>query len=190
MTDIYTVAVIVASVRADRVAPTVAAWFQRQIGKHIDACVDLIDLTELELPGDLGGGEDAAQFARRIERAGAAVIVTPEYNHGYPGPLKTAIDTAYREWFAKPVAFVSYGGSSGGLRAVEQLRGVFGELHVMTMQTGVLIPHVHQAFDSDGQLRRPQHAEAAAATMLRQLDWWARTLATARHDRPYEFAQS
>jgi NAD(P)H-dependent FMN reductase len=165
MPDTYGIAVIVASVRVDRIGPVVARWFLRQVGKHTKASIDLIDLAELELPGDLGGGAGSERFVKRIQQADAVVIVTPEYNHGYPGPLKTAIDTAYREWFAKPVGFVSYGGSSGGLRAVEQLRGVFGEL------------------------LRPRHAESAAGTMLRQLDWWARALATARTDRPYEFAQ-
>jgi NAD(P)H-dependent FMN reductase len=189
MSDADNLAVVVGSVRAERIGPVVARWFLRQVSKHVDASVDLIDLAELELPDDLGGGGDAERFAKRIQQADAVVIVTPEYNHGYPGPLKTAIDTAYREWFAKPVGFVSYGGSSGGMRAVEQLRGVFGELHVVTMQTGVLIPHVYDAFDADGQMRSPQQAEVAAGTMLRQLDWWSRALARARHDRPYEFAE-
>jgi len=62
----------------------------------------------------------------------AFVVVTPEYNHGYPAPLKSLIDSVGREWQAKPVAFVSYGGVSGGLRAVEQLRQVFAKLHMVT----------------------------------------------------------
>jgi NADPH-dependent FMN reductase len=63
----------------------------------------------------------------RIAAAEAFVVVTPEYNHGYPAPLKALIDSSGAEWYAKPIAFVSYGGISGGLRAVEQLRLVFGE---------------------------------------------------------------
>jgi len=62
------------------------------------------------------------------QRNDAFVVVTPEYNHGYPGPLKTAIDSVGREWHAKPVGFVCYGGLSGGLRAVEQLRIVFASV--------------------------------------------------------------
>src|SRR5262245_59793575 len=111
MLDSYAVVVIVASVRVDRIGPVVARWFLSQVDKHVDGCIDVVDLAELELPGDLGGGADSERFAKRIQQADAVVIVTPEYNHGYPGPLKTAIDTAYREWFAKPVGFVSYGGS-------------------------------------------------------------------------------
>ena len=62
------------------------------------------------------------------------VIVTAEYNHAYPGDLKTAIDAVRRPWYGKPIAFVVYGGRSGGLRAAEQLRLVFGELHAVTIR--------------------------------------------------------
>jgi NAD(P)H-dependent FMN reductase len=66
--------------------------------------------------------EAVSALCRRIDAADAFVVVTPEYNHSYPASLKHAIDMAYGEWNAKPVAFVSYGGISGGLRAVEALR--------------------------------------------------------------------
>ncbi|RKN49126.1 NADPH-dependent FMN reductase [Micromonospora endolithica] len=186
MRDPYSLAVITASVRADRIGPTVARWFLRHLDRHTDAVVDHVDLAELNLPDDLAGGGDAERFTKRVEQADAFVVVTPEYNHGYPGPLKTAVDTPYEQWRAKPLGFVSYGGASGGLRAVEQLRNVFAELHVPTMRTSVLIPNVHDAFDDDGELRDPAPVEAALAEMVRQLNWWARTLAAARADRPYD----
>ncbi len=65
------------------------------------------------------------------------VVVTPEYNHSFPGPLKAAIDRHVTPWQAKPVGFVSYGGISGGLRAVEHLRQVFAELHAVTVRETV-----------------------------------------------------
>lgn len=185
MRDPYDLAVIVASVRAQRIGPEVARWFLQWLEPHTEAVVDHIDLAELDLPSDLAGGGDAECFAKRVERADAAVVITPEYNHGYPGPLKTAIDTAYEQWWAKPVGFVSYGGGAGGLRAVEQLRAVFAELHVVTMRTGVQIPHAYDAFDERGDLRSPEHAASAAGAMLRELSWWARSLRQARHERPY-----
>ncbi|MBY8872480.1 NAD(P)H-dependent oxidoreductase [Micromonospora sp. PLK6-60] len=185
MSDPYRLAVITASVRPDRIAPTVTRWFLRHLAAHTDAAVDHLDLAALDLPGDLGGGADAERFTKRVERADAFVVVTPEYNHGYPGPLKTAIDTPYEQWRAKPLGFVSYGGASGGLRAVEQLRTVFAELHVVTVRTGVLIPNVHDAFTTDGELRDPGPARAALAEMVGQLDWWTRALARARQERAY-----
>jgi NAD(P)H-dependent FMN reductase len=137
------------------------------------------------LPADLSGGPAAQAFADRIGEADAFVVVTPEYNHGYPGPLKVAIDTVVEQWQAKPVGFVSYGGVSGGLRAVEQLRGVFAELHAVTVREAVSFAHVWDRFDDDGALREPRRAEAAADRLLAQLGWWARALRRARALEPY-----
>ena len=184
--DSYVLAVITASVRPDRIGHTVTRWFLRHLPEHTGATVDHIDLATLNLPGHLNGGGDTDAFTKRIDRADAFVVVTPEYNHGYPGPLKTAIDTPYEQWRAKALGFVSYGGASGGLRAVEQLRNVMAELHVTTMRTGVMIPNVHDAFDEHGELRRPESVESALAEMVGQLNWWARALGRARADQPYD----
>jgi NAD(P)H-dependent FMN reductase len=118
-------AVIVGSIRDGRYCPTVSAWFAGQAQAHADYDVDVIDLADVPLPlqgqvtpvptGDYAAPEVRA-FAKRIGAADGFVIVTPEYNHGYPGPLKIAIDAVYPEWIAKPVGFVSYGGIAGGLR--------------------------------------------------------------------------
>jgi NAD(P)H-dependent FMN reductase len=67
------------------------------------------------------------------------VLVTAEYNHGYPPPLKNALDYVYAEWARKPVAYVSYGGPGGGTRAVEQLRGVAVELQQAPLHSQVII---------------------------------------------------
>jgi len=186
MNEMGQLAVIVASVRKDRVGPMVAHWFLSQVQARTGAAVDVIDLADLDLPDDLGGGGDTEVFAKRIDRADAIVVVSPEYNRGYPGALKTAIDSVLPEWRAKPIGFVSYGGISGGLRAVEQLRLVFAELHAVTVQAAVSLPHVWDLFDEDGHLRQPDHPGSAAATLLRQLAWWARALREAKVQRPYD----
>jgi NAD(P)H-dependent FMN reductase len=79
------------------------------------------------------------------------VVVTPEYNHGYTAALKQLIDAVKAEWVAKPVGFVSYGGVSGGLRAVEQLRLVFAELHAVTIRDGVSFAMAWNRFDEAGE---------------------------------------
>ena len=104
----------------------------------------------------------------------------PEYDHGSPAVLKQAIDLTREEWKAKAVGFVSYGGVAGGLRAAEQLRQVFAELHVATMRDTVSVHNTHSAFDASGRPREPERATLAAATMLDQLAWWARALRSAR----------
>ena len=95
--------------------------------------------------------------------------MTPEYNHGYPGYLKTAVDSVVQEWEAKPVGFVSYGGLSGGSRSVQQLRTVFAELQAVTVREQVVFSGVWDRFDEAGRLVDPERYERAAATMLDQL---------------------
>ncbi|WP_369822129.1 NADPH-dependent FMN reductase [Saccharomonospora sp. CUA-673] len=113
------------------------------------------------------------------------VVVTPEYNHSYPAPLKAAIDYFHDEWRTKAVGFVAYGGMGGGLRAVEHLRTVFAELHAMTVRDTVSFHNFWDRFDDDGTPRDAESTAAAAKGMLNQLDWWGRALRDARSNRPY-----
>lgn len=168
--------VIVGSVREGRFGPTVARWFIGRAGLCNDLSADVVDLA---------APPDPRRFASRIDAADAFVVVTPEYNHGYPGPLKTAIDSASSEWHAKPVGFVSYGGLSGGLRAVEQLRVVFAELHAVTVRETVSFHGARARFDEHGQPRDADAVDAAAGALLDQLAWWARALREARAASPY-----
>jgi NAD(P)H-dependent FMN reductase len=184
--DQIQLAVIVGSVRTGRIAPVVAGWLLSQLSRHGQISTDVIDLADLDLPANLDGGSDTPVFRKRAEAADAFIIITPEYNHGYPGALKTAIDTAREEWQAKPVGFVSYGGVAGGLRSVEQLRLVFAELHAVTVRQVVSFHWVHDLFDGDGQLRDAGAANAAAQAMLAQLSWWACALRKARAENQYD----
>ena len=181
------VAVVIGSTRQGRLGPTVAAWFVRQVNQRRDMKVDVIDLAAAKLPTTLPMEADAAiqAFTGRIAGTDAVVVVTPEYNHGYPASLKLAIDYPRTEWQAKPVAFVSYGGMAGGLRAVEQLRQVFAELHTVTIRDTVSFHTVYDKFDDHGELIDPDGHAAAAKVLLDQLAWWAEALREARSTRPY-----
>jgi NAD(P)H-dependent FMN reductase len=181
------IAVIVGSTRQGRFAPVVSDWFVKQARSRHDMDVDVVDLADLDLPAvyPQSFGPEVRDYLARIDRADGYVVVTPEYNHSFPAGLKQAIDLAKREWQAKPVAFVSYGGLSGGLRAVEHLRQVFAELHAVTMRDTVSLHNVRQQFDESGQPIDAAGTSAAAKTMLDELAWWAGALRTARTDRPY-----
>jgi NAD(P)H-dependent FMN reductase len=167
--------IIIGSTRPGRFGPTVARWFIDQAGQHGGLDVDVVDLAE----------EEVEALGERLAAADAFVVVTPEYNHSFPGPLKGAIDHYKHEWRAKPVAFVSYGGVSGGLRAVEQLRLVFAELHAMTVRNAVSFTMAHKRFDDNGRPLDEADANGAAKDMLNQLGWWAHALRDARAARPY-----
>ncbi|WP_225826809.1 NADPH-dependent FMN reductase [Streptomyces naphthomycinicus] len=189
------VAVIVGSVREGRRGPAVADWFLATAADaHPDLELDVVDLAEVDLPLVLPGwggtpGTEAVAALRnvspRLAAADAFVIVTPEYNHSFPAVLKNLIDWHLREWQAKPVGFVSYGGLGGGLRAVEQLRQVFAELHAVTVRDSVSLHGPWSGLGEDGVPRDADVCAGAAKGMLGQLIWWGRALRTARAERPY-----
>nr|WTB31070.1 NAD(P)H-dependent oxidoreductase [Streptomyces sp. NBC_00830] len=185
------VAVILASNREGRFAPVIADWFLSRTADHPDIETDLIDVADLDLPFALSyrpGPDVQAQLAEvspRLAAADAFVVVTPEYNHSFPAPLKNLIDWHHAEWQAKPVAFVSYGGVSGGLRAVEHLRQVFAELHAVSIRDTVSFHNAGALFDDDGRHKDPSAVDGAAKTLLDQLVWWGQALREAKAVRPY-----
>lgn len=188
MSETIKVVLIYGSVRDGRYCDTVAAWACEQIAAHKEFSLQIVDPLELTLPARMTRDEkgDLDRLKEYLGNADAFVIVTPEYNHGYPAGLKHLIDSVYVEWQAKPVAFVSYGAASGGLRAVEQLRQVFAELHGTTMRNSVSFANVWEQFDTHGALHTPARAESSMAMMLAQLHWWASALKHARAQTPYD----
>ena len=192
--DAPLIQIIVASTRDGRRGGRVGAWFDAIACAREDIRCELIDLLDWDLPwyrdavvpprGEYSAGA-TLRWAEKVAAGDGYVLVTPEYNHGYPAPLKQAIDLAGVEWRAKPVGFVSYGGRSGGLRAVEQLRQVFAEVHATTVRDCVSFHEPWARFDADGEPHEPDAPAAAAAVLLGQLAWWADALRSARTARPY-----
>jgi NAD(P)H-dependent FMN reductase len=180
-------AIIIGSTREGRFGDTVGRWFAKEAAGHGGFSVDLIDLIDVQLPPAHRAKPtpEVDAFRARLAAADAFVIVTPEYNHSYPASLKHAIDQGYVEWMAKPVGFVSYGGTTGGVRAIEHLRHVFAELHAATIRDYVCFITARRQFDADGKPVDPEGPRNAAKTMLDRLAWWADALRTARELRPY-----
>jgi NAD(P)H-dependent FMN reductase len=174
--------VVIASTRQGRFGPTVARWFVEHARRRGEPNVEIFDLATLK-PARLQAPD--ARFAAAVQRADAVVIVTPEYNHSFPGPLKTTIDSLRSEWQATAVGFVSYGGASGGLRAVEALRIVFAELHAITVRESVSIAWAWDRFGDDGVPRDAQPLTGAADRLLDQLTWWAGAVRAGHRARAY-----
>jgi NAD(P)H-dependent FMN reductase len=187
MNEKIKLALIYGSDRENRFCDTVANWAIAQISKTDEFDLTTIDPAKMNLSGQIGreSKADLSEFRNRVKEAEAFMIVVPEYNHGYPAALKFLIDAEYEGWRAKPVSFVSYGGFSGGIRAVEQLRQVFCELHATTVRDSVHLSNAWGKFDRDGNLIEPQVPEKMFADTARQLKWWANALREARKSEPY-----
>ncbi|WP_435106213.1 NADPH-dependent FMN reductase [Arhodomonas sp. AD133] len=179
MRDRIRLAVIYGSTREGRFCDVITQWVLAQLGQREDFTVDVIDpagRSESSRPWQAGH----ASWRDRLDAADAFIVVTPEYNHSYPAALKSFVDGFKQEWAAKPVAFVSYGGLSGGIRAVEHLRTVFAELHAVGIRDSVPFLNAWDQFRQDGTLRAPERAERAMATMLARLAWWGKALRDGR----------
>lgn len=182
------IGVMLGSIRDGRVNDRVALWVTGQLERHGFA-TRLIDPADPALlPVQLGDGAAIDLLRQRMTGLDGFVIVTPEYNHAEPGHLKTLIDSVTAEWFARPVGLISYGGISGGLRAIEALRIILAELHTVTLRDTVSFNSPWRRFDEAGRIIDPDEAataEAAMAVFAHRLAWWADALADARAARPY-----
>jgi NAD(P)H-dependent FMN reductase len=141
--------IVVSSVRPGRIGLPIAQWVREQVEAHTDWEVDWADLAEIALPFmDEPNHPVLHQYTRphtiawgeRVEAADAIILVTPEYNHSYSPVLKNALDYLSREWWRKPVGFVSYGGVSAGTRGVTALGPVLQGLGMVRTGANVELP--------------------------------------------------
>ena len=180
--------VILGSTRQGRAGEQVARWFADLAAQRDDIDVELVDLRDWPLPffdsptspkRELSDDPRVRAWSAKVAEADGYVLVTPEYNYGYPAVLKNALDHLYYEWNDKPVGFVGYGGMAGGIRAVQQLRQVVVELGLVQTHAQVIIPKVFAAFDDAGQPVDGFHPKMAA-TLLDEVAEWATLLQSKR----------
>ncbi|GMU25949.1 NAD(P)H-dependent oxidoreductase [Candidatus Uhrbacteria bacterium UHB] len=124
--------------------------------------------------------ERVQPWADIMKRADGLVIVTPEYNHGYPGPLKEMLDALYEEFARKPVAVCGVSaGMLGGARVVEQVKLVAIELHMCPIRESVYFSDVRNLFNEKGDITDPGF-DARCAQMFEELFWFTRALKAGR----------
>jgi NAD(P)H-dependent FMN reductase len=165
------VMVLLGSVRKGRVGENIAKWAVEEISKEDGFEAELTDVGKLDLPfydEPIGGpssiassGQDytnpkGREWADKVASADAFILVTPEYNHGYPASLKNALDWVGPEWNAKPVSFIGYGWSANGSRAVEQLRQVVAELGLVQTRFALNI-NLGGELGDDGRPNNEKH---------------------------------
>lgn len=185
------VGIIAASIRDGRLGERVTKWVLAEAGRMSGWEIELLDLKALDLPlltdarqpFDMNKdypSASVASWSQKINALDAFIIITPEYNHGLPAPLKNALDWLYPEWNDKAAALVGYSsGIGGGIRSVEQLRLTLAHLGVATVQQVTTIARAQDNFAEDGTPTSDSF-NGSLVRSLAQLDQWANALATVR----------
>jgi NAD(P)H-dependent FMN reductase len=180
--------IVLASVREGRGGEAIARWFIERAQQHGKFEVQVADLKELNLPLmnepqhprlKKYVHESTKQWSAIVDGSDAFVFVTPEYNYSTPPALVNALDTVYQEWTYKPVGFVTYGGISGGLRAMQMTRTMVTGFKMMPMVEAVNIPFFMQ-FIQDAVFKANETHEKAVPVMLDELLRWSEALKTLR----------
>ncbi|MDN5938508.1 MAG: NAD(P)H-dependent oxidoreductase [Salinisphaera sp.] len=181
---------IICSTRPGRIGPAVAGWFHEFASEHGGFDAALVDLADFKLPvydeplhPRLGRyeHEHTKRWSESVAAADAYVFVAPEYNFSPTPALVNALDFVYNEWNYKPCGFVSYGGVSGGLRAVQAARLHVTTLKMMPMVEGVAVPGVGGHMDENGgHFVSNDLVDDSAQALLDELLRWAGALKSMR----------
>ncbi|CAN5723332.1 hypothetical protein BH20CHL4_BH20CHL4_10190 [soil metagenome] len=174
---------ILGSTRQGRFGETVARWFTDLANKREDMTFELLDLRDWPLPffdhpkaptsGEIA--PEARTWSEKIKMADGYVLISPEYNRGYPAVLKNALDHLWYEWNDKPVGLVGYGGAVGGGRALQQLRQVAMELEIVPVRSEVTLVFARKQFDEQGRIKDDSQIKSANQ-MLDQVVRYAEAL--------------
>ncbi len=171
--------IVIASIRQGRVGLSVGRWFEEVARESDKFDIDLVDLAEIDLPPMTEPNHPRLQrytfehtkaWSKRVEAADAFVFVMPEYNFSYTAPLKNAIDYLSKEWGHKPLGFLTYGGVSGGTRAMVALLPALQALRIHPVQPAVNVPFVTQFVNDDGEFGPNDITAKATKGMLKSLE--------------------
>ncbi len=171
--------------RRDRKSEHAAKWVHQKLQERDDIETRLFDVREFDLPRDHYGTEIGSQFPEwrdAVIKADGLIVVTPEYNHGYPGTLKSVLDLLLKEYIHKAVAFVGVSaGPWGGTRVIEAMVPMVRELGLAVTFTDLNFPKVGTKFDEKGELLDPAYNDRVTG-FLDELVWMARTLRWGRQN--------
>lgn len=176
--------------RKNRSSEHVAKWVHSRMQDRAEIETRFFDVRDFDLPSDHYGTEIGHLFPEwrdAMSRADGLVIVTPEYNHGYPGILKSVLDLLLKEYIHKAVAFVAVSaGVWGGTRVVEAMVPMVRELGLAVTFSDLNFPSAGTKFDETGQLLDAAY-EKRVAGFLDELVWMSRTLRWGRENVASKF---
>lgn len=162
-----------------------AAKFVLEEAKKSGLDSELLDVRDfrVESTDNTGQSAQAKNLAAKIKKADGLIIVSPEYNHGYPGELKMMLDLLYRDYFNKPVGICGVSaGPWGGVRMVEQLRLVCIEFHMVVIREALYFPVIQDLFDESGKIKDPDYF-GRIKVFLNELVWYAKALKKSREEK-------
>lgn len=186
MDDHLTVAVLAGTTRVQRQSILAAHWIADFARKQPNVDVIFVDPTEFNFPGD--GNDPEGKDPRYTEitaKADAFFIVTPEYNHSFPGSLKRMLDSELANYNHKPVAFAGVSnGNWGGTRAVESLVPAVRETGLVVVSWDIYFPWVQNIFDESGTMKAESEPRYIKNTqkLFDELLWMARLFKQGRAD--------
>ncbi len=177
--------IVICSTRPGRIGPSVARWFLEAAQAHGAFEAELVDLADFALPifdephhPRLRNyqHDHTKAWSASVEAADAFVFVTPEYNFSPPPAFVNALNYLFFEWNHKPASFVSYGGASGGMRAVQMEKLMLTSVKVMPIPEAIAIPMVGQQIDAEKAFSPTEGQARAVPAMLDELARWAGAL--------------
>jgi NAD(P)H-dependent FMN reductase len=184
--------VLLGTNRKERASQAVARWVFAKMQEREEIETRFFDVRDFDLPRDHYGteiGERFPEWRDAIIRADGLVIVTPEYNHGYPGVLKSVLDLLLKEYIHKSVAFVGVSaGPWGGTRVIEACVPMVRELGLAVTFSDLNFPQAQNKFDENGNLLDEAYNKRVK-DFLDELVWMSRTLKWGRENLPSKFHQ-
>jgi len=186
-----TIKVILGSTRPSRFGEQPANWLMELAKEHSEATFELVDLKEIDLPmldeavpalyGNYANDHTKA-WSKIIGEADGFVIVTGEYNFSIPAALKNAIDYLAAEWRYKPVAFIGYGASAGGARAIAHLQNVAANVGWFDLRDSLTLVNYFENLDDQQQYKFTDGQAETAHKLLNNVAFWADKLKPIREE--------
>lgn len=171
--------IISASVRDGRKSHRTALFLQRFAAQRAGMACDIADLRAYDFPifherlkYQTAPHPGAVAFSHQVQQAAGVIIVTPEYNGGYPPALKNAVDLLYDEWHRKPVAICTCSdGSFGGTQVITSIQFSLWKIRAWTVPAMLPMPKVHELLSEEGVPTDPASLEKRAGHFIDELRW-------------------
>ena len=177
----FHISIISGSVRINRQSHKVALFFERYIKKNNLAEVEILDLKAYNFPlleerlmYNKNAGPDQKEFSDKIKKSDAVILISPEYNGGYPAAVKNAIDMLVKEWYHKPIGIVTVSsGGFGGVNAMALLQTVLLKIKAVPVTGTFPVTNIDTSFDDDGVPLEKDKTEKRAKAFMDEVLWFA-----------------